>query len=184
MNFRSLLSSPAPARRPRYIVCVDMDGVVAEWRKTATEKDLWKMGYWISLLPVYEIIWEILIICLDPDCDVYIATAVIETLLAKIEKWLWCNRYMPFIDRRHRIFIRNGSSKAEAVTKYLGIPLSDRIVLLDDYSKNLHDWREKGGRCIKIMNGLNGTKGTWRGEKFSPRSGHRLLDLIKKGGKK
>ena len=36
-------------------------------------------------------------------------------------------------------------------------------ILIDDFSKNLHRWEAAGGTGIKILNGINATKGTWTG---------------------
>ena len=38
--------------------------------------------------------------------------------------------------------------------------LHDSDILIDDFSKNLREWH---GVAIKLMNGINGTKGTWCG---------------------
>ena len=61
-----------------------------------------------------------------------------------------------------------GESKAAAAANRLKMPCIDKsFVLLDDYSVNLHDWKEKGGSGIKLRNGINGSIGTWKGPSVS-----------------
>ena len=61
-----------------------------------------------------------------------------------------------------------GNNKAAAAANRLKMPCIDKsFVLLDDYSVNLHDWKEKGGSGIKLRNGINGSIGTWKGPSVS-----------------
>ena len=56
-------------------------------------------------------------------------------------------------------------------------------VLVDDYTKNLKEWPVFGdakfGRAVKLLNGINGTNGTWTGISvsrfFTPKS---IADVI------
>ena len=83
-----------------------------------------------------------------------------DALFCEAEKEAWLDRYLPEIDTQHRIFVPCGSPKSAFVPE--GIKKSD--VLLDDYSQNLHEWKGKG---IKLMNGINGTRGSWQGARIS-----------------
>lgn len=84
------------------------------------------------------------------------------------EKYGWLDVYVPEIDAAHRIFVPCGNSKAAAAANRLKMPCIDKsFVLLDDYSVNLHDWKEKGGSGIKLRNGINGSIGTWKGPSVS-----------------
>ena len=44
---------------------------------------------------------------------------------------------------------------------------ADVNVLLDDYSRNLHEWKAEGNIGCKFYNGINGTHGTWNGYSVS-----------------
>lgn len=71
-------------------------------------------------------------------------------------------------ENKYRIFVPCGESKAAAAANRLKMPFIDKsFVLLDDYSVNLHDWKEKGGSGIKLRNGINGNIGTWKGPSVS-----------------
>ena len=74
----------------------------------------------------------------------------------------WLDQHMPFIPHDHRLFIHNGIEKIAAVPG--GVRPSD--VLLDDYTLNLNQWA-KQAKAIKLLNGINGTKGTWKGAAVS-----------------
>lgn len=59
--------------------------------------------------------------------------------------------------------IRRGFHIAEHIED--GIRPTD--ILLDDYSRNLHEWAACNAHGIKVYNGINGTHGTWDGEYIS-----------------
>lgn len=104
-----------------------------------------------------------------PELDIYALSAFMpENPAAVGEKYGWLDVYVPEIDAAHRIFVPCGESKAAAAANRLKMPFIDKsFVLLDDYSVNLHDWKEKGGSGIKLRNGINGNIGTWKGPSVS-----------------
>lgn len=104
-----------------------------------------------------------------PELDIYALSAFMPENPASVEeKYGWLDVYVPEIDAAHRIFVPCGESKAAAVANRLKMPCIDKsFVLLDDYSVNLHDWKEKGGSGIKLRNGINGSIGTWKGPSVS-----------------
>lgn len=78
------------------------------------------------------------------------------------------NVYLPEVDAAHRIFVPCGESKAATAARRLKHSHIDKtFFLLDDYSVNLHDWKEKNGSGIKLRNGINGSTGTWKGASVS-----------------
>lgn len=50
---------------------------------------------------------------------------------------------------------------------FRSLPVHDSVVqavrVLLAKEKHLHAWEQAGGKGIKLMNGINGTKGTWNG---------------------
>ena len=64
---------------------------------------------------------------------------------------------MPEVDASHRFFPACGTDKKEVLKD--GITADD--YLLDDYTLNLNAWEPPGGG-IKLLNGINHTRGTWQ----------------------
>lgn len=158
---------------------VDMDGCLAEWRNivlkitSIEQKDtvvkklnqiLLSPGYFRSLSPhknVVDAINE-----LNKEYDVYILSCVMEKKEEpnpKTEKVEWLKEFMPNIDKSHILFVPDGEDK----TNYIDGGISCNDFLLDDYSKNLNDFVKQGGVGIKLLNDVNESKGSWRGNTIS-----------------
>lgn len=154
----------AEYREPKYRLFVDMDGTVAEWKVAEEFEDLYEKGYFASLQPYQNVVDAIrLIFQHTAIVEIYTLSAVLPDSPYSIpEKMGWLDRHMPFIPHDHRLFIHNGIEKIAAVPG--GVRPGD--VLLDDYTLNLSQWT-KQARAIKLLNGINGTKGTWKGAAVS-----------------
>ena len=143
---------------------VDMDGTLCEWRPSARIEDLYEPGYFLGLAPHSAVVEAIRFIALRKRFEVKVLSAVLtDSLYAQAEKVQWLQYYLPFIDENHIIFSLYGGTKSGSI----GRPLTKEDFLLDDYSKNLHEWEMDGGTGIKLMNGLNGTNGTWQKAKVT-----------------
>ena len=66
---------------------------------------------------------------------------------------------MPEISRDRRIFVPYGTDKGEYL-KSIGFNPNGSDILLDDFTPNLRTWHGVG---VKLLNGINGTHGTWTG---------------------
>ena len=142
---------------------VDMDGTLAEFKPTKKLEDLYEKGYFINLKPFPEVVEAVKKLNEDPDVEVFVLSAYLtDSEFALDEKKEWLDKNAPFIDAAHRIFCPCGTDKKLAVPN--GIKLTDR--LLDDYTVNLKDW-EPPAVGIKLLNGINNTKGTWQGQKIT-----------------
>ena len=98
--------------------------------------------------------------------NIYLCSAYMPDSNSLEEKSVWSGRWLPEIDNAHRIFLPCGVNKASAVQEMFGEEtLSTDYYLVDDFSKNLHEWKESGGSGIKYLNGENGNNGTWKGAK-------------------
>mgnify|MGYP000021180608 FL=1 len=149
---------------------IDMDGTLAAWQQAACFEDLLQENYFRDLPPYQTVVDAVRILCnAHPELDTYALSAFMPENPASVEeKYGWLDVYVPEIDAAHRIFVPCGESKAAAVANRLKMPCIDKsFVLLDDYSVNLHDWKEKGGSGIKLRNGINGSIGTWKGPSVS-----------------
>lgn len=155
---------------------VDMDGTLAVFKPVDTLETLYEKGYFLNLEPHRNVIDAVKrIIKENNDIEVFIMSAVLsDSKYALDEKDEWLDKFLPEIDREHRIFPPCGADKKEYVPD--GICPSD--YLLDDYTKNLALW-EPPAKGIKLLNGINHTKGTWMSDMVSyERDGASLANAI------
>ncbi|WRS29019.1 hypothetical protein U6B65_14775 (plasmid) [Oscillospiraceae bacterium MB08-C2-2] len=139
---------------------VDMDGTLAEFKRVDRLESLYEYGYFANLQPMENVVQAIQeIIYSSPEIEVFILSAYLsDSPHALIEKNQWLDQLLPEIDAAHRVFLPCGSDKREFVPG--GIRPTD--CLLDDYTYNLSGW-EPPAKGIKLLNGINHTKGTWQG---------------------
>ena len=137
------------------MVFVDMDGVLARWDTTASLEDTYKDGYFSKREeePKIKELIRTLIAC---GHKVAILSAVYPTGTAAADKDGWLDEHgLPDV---RRIFVPYGKDKHDYIPK-----LDEPMVLLDDFSQNLHTWEQAGHIGVKFLNGINGTHGTWKG---------------------
>lgn len=141
-------------------VFVDMDGVLAKFQYVDTLETLYEEGYFKNLSPQTNVVEAVRLLTNRKDVDVYILSAVLsDSSFALKEKNEWLDEYLPEIDEMHRIFPPCGKDKKDYIPQ--GLTASD--CLLDDYTYNLTNW-EPPAHGIKLLNGINHTRGTWRGD--------------------
>ncbi|MBR2044719.1 MAG: hypothetical protein IJ958_01125 [Agathobacter sp.] len=144
---------------------VDMDGTLNEFRKIDTLETLYEKGYFFGLEPNWNVINAIKKVVAEESekIEVYILSSVLsDSKYALQEKNAWLDKYLPEIPAERRIFPPCGEDKK----KYVPGGVSEKDFLLDDYTNVLRMWNPPG-KGIKLMNGINGTKGTWQGDKLS-----------------
>ena len=139
---------------------VDMDGTLAEFRIVDTLETLYEEGYFFNLRPHENVVEAVNRIVLEnEDIEVFILSAYLtDSDYALGEKNAWIDRYLPEIDRKHRIFVPCGTDKASA------IDLREDDFLLDDYTINLNAW-EPPAKGIKLVNAINDTHKSWKSER-------------------
>lgn len=143
---------------------VDMDGTLATWRSAASYEDLFQKGYFRHL-PPYQAVVEAVEKLVRAGIQTYILSAYLEeSPYAAPEKIEWAKEFAPFIRPNDRLLVPTGIKKADFVEQCVleGERLNADCFLLDDYSANLHEWKEAGGTGIKLINGVNGNNGTWK----------------------
>ena len=151
---------------------LDMDGTLARFHdvdKTYIEA-MWEQGFYVKLKPFENMIAAVkAFVRQHPEVDVYILSAVLDTdpPFVAAEKNAWIDKYLPEIPLERRIFTRAGHNKADYIG---GIGPGD--YLLDDYNKNLHEFKAAGANAIKFRNDINHQgKGAYGGEKGALWSG-------------
>lgn len=145
-------------------VFVDMDGVLAEFNKVDKIEDLYEADYFANLKPMNNVVAAINHLNNDPMYDVYILSSVLkDSKFAVTEKLSWLEKYMPEIrsNLSNVIFSECGKSKVGFVPN--GVRRTD--ILLDDYTKNLNEWKQAGGKAVKVINGINNKTHRWQGDK-------------------
>lgn len=137
----------------------DMDGTLFEWRK-ATVEELYEPGYFASLKPNQSIvnIAKHFATC-EPDFEAFTLSAVLPGVPHIIQdKNASLDMYLPEIDKDHRLYVHTGIPKHTVVPG--GIRPTD--IIIDDYTVNLLSW-DQHAIGIKLLNGINHTRRTWKG---------------------
>lgn len=142
---------------------VDMDGTLAEFKNVDTLETLYEKDYFFNLKPQVNVVETVKEIIKKDDVEVFILSAVLsDSKYALQEKNMWLNKYLPEIDKKHRIFPPCGENKKD----YIPDGIRNNDFLLDDYTHNLTLWSPPA-KGIKLLNGINHTKGTWQDSRLS-----------------
>ncbi len=140
---------------------VDMDGTLSVFLPQENEKPLYEQGYFRHLPPQENVIKAVKQLYQMNQCEVYILSAYLaDSPYALHEKKEWLHQYIPEIPESNYFFVTCGRNKKEVVFPQIG----SNDYLLDDYTKNLMEWSP--GTGIKLLNGINHTRGTWKGAKI------------------
>lgn len=160
-------------------IFVDMDDTLARFHdENLYLERMFEKGFFRDLKPFSNAVDAIKrIIDNHPNVDVYVLSATITTPYCLAEKNAWLDKYLPNVDKEHRILMESSAGfKSLCVPgnymykddngKY-HIKISENDILIDDYNKNLEGWERDGGTAIKAKNNINhrGLYGAlWNGE--------------------
>ena len=140
-------------------IFIDMDGTLARWKEVSKADELYEQGYYYNLEPNQKLIDDIKEMIWKGE-DIYILSSFLnDSKYALNEKNQWLDKYLPDLIKEKRIFAKYGDNKSG----YIKDGISSTDYLIDDYTKNLIEWKASGGTGIKYLNGINHTKGTWKG---------------------
>lgn len=143
-------------------IFLDMDGTLFKWNDVPYYERLYEKGYFENLEPHRNVVEAIRYLILNADSQIEFYTLskyLSDSPYALNEKNRSLDKYMPEIERNHRIFVPMNDSKSDYIPD--GIHISDLI--LDDYTPNLNEWRDAGGTGVKLINGINDTHRSWSG---------------------
>ena len=143
-------------KKRRYFI--DIDGTLAVY--ISKEYAWWEIdGIFRYLQPQANVVNAIRQL-IQQGKEVYIISAYHRhTPQVKIDKIFWLQKYLPEIKLDHQIYTFCGEDKTIYIPN--GVKVTD--ILLDDFNRNLENWRDAGGTSIKLLNGLN-SKESWDGE--------------------
>ena len=90
------------------------------------------------------------------------------------DKMIWLEKYLPNINVENITICRLGQNKAQIIQDKYNITINEQCYLLDDYTKNLNEWENFGGKGIKRITKVadNSTK-KWQGLEL-----RQLKDLV------
>jgi len=159
-------------------IFVDMDGTLARFHDEQMYLErMFEKGFFSELKPFENAIDAIKCIIDNPNVDVYVLSAAITTPYCIPEKNAWLDKYLPQIDKKHRIFVESTSTPKSFCVPWSYMykgdngkyhnKISENDILIDDYNKNLEEWDRDGGTAIKAKNNINhkGLNGAlWNGE--------------------
>jgi hypothetical protein len=158
---------------------VDMDGTLCQFRPVRRVETLLARGYFRKLPPQEAVVQAVRTLAADKSApEIHILTSFLtDSLYAVQEKKGWLTEHLPEIPAERIIFTPCGVEKGCVAhwrswdgegreLHYGGLALGENDCLLDDYTKNLLAWTPPG-RGIKLLNGINHSKGTWQGNTVS-----------------
>ena len=142
-----------PIEQPR--VFFDMDGTLARFHDEVHYLErMFEPRFFTDLAPFENAVAGIRQYMTDhPNAEVYILSATVdgEPPYCRTEKNEWLDKHLPEIDVAHHIFTPVGADKSVYIPG--GIRVED--TLIDDYNKNLEEWRTAGGHAVKFVNNIN-----------------------------
>ena len=151
-----------------YRVFIGMDGTLARFHAENNYLErMYEPSFFSELAPYENAVDTATKLAEGGEAEVYVISAVIEGYPpgdCAEQKHAWLDEHLPMIDRAHRIFPPMGANKTEYVPE--GVRADD--LLVDDYNKNLEEWRTAGGTSVKFVNDINdrGLVGKrWEGER-------------------
>lgn len=129
------------------IIYCDMDGVLADFNAepNAVERFKSEKGFFKKLKPM-SINVKAIIDLISKGHKVKILTTSPHKRADK-DKQEWLKEHLPMINKKDIIYGRPNKAKIEYIKKNK----RKQAVLIDDYGKNLKEWRAGGGRrTVKI----------------------------------
>ena len=171
-------SGNIPVLQERTKIYIDMDGTIARFHdENLYLERMFEKGFFRDLKPFENAVVAIEKLVNDSTAEIYILSATLNSCSLD-EKNQWLDKYLPNIDKDHRIFTSLNVPKSEAI----GHQLTDKDILIDDYNKNLLEWEKAGGTSVKAKNNINhkGLHGElWKGEIVDVVNGDIYSDICK-----
>lgn len=143
---------------------LDLDGTLAKFnsKKNALQRFDNEKGFFASLKP-YKYIEVINELANSGLVEVYVISATPNEQADK-DKLIWIKKYLNQINEKNICFCRLNENKAKVIKDKLNITIDKECYLLDDYTKNLIEWKNLNGIGIKRLTSLANNKSKkWKG---------------------
>lgn len=149
-------------------VYFDMDGCLTRFYDDIVDDEgafrldnMYSPGFFYKLKPYENVVSAVkLLASIDRDRVHIVSAYDVANESVLDQKNAWLDYYLPEICHGQRLFTQIGQPKNLAVKG--GVRQS---LLIDDYNKNLREWRDAGGEAVKLVNDVNHTgEGRWRGD--------------------
>lgn len=127
-------------------VYFDMDGTLAVFNKNATMEEVFSPNYFRNLAPIPQMV-AFAKELIDEGYDVHILSGACFTAIQ--EKIDWICEHMPFMPLDNVTFVPVDADKS------LFIPDPENSILIDDYNKNLEEWKGLAVKCKTDINNFN-----------------------------
>lgn len=130
---------------------LDLDGTLAKFnsKKNALKRFDNEKGFFSSLKP-YKNIEVINQLATCENVEVYVISAT-PNEQADQDKMIWIKTYLNQIKQENICFCRLNENKAKVIKDKLNIEINKECILLDDYTKNLIEWKNLNGIGIKRL---------------------------------
>ena len=146
-------------------VYLDMDNTLADFSITLGEplalERMYEKGFFRNLAVMPDAA-KMVNYLIRMGLDVHILSACIDSPYVHEEKIAWLNEHLPMISIDKQVYTEAGKPKTLWVDP-------KGAFLLDDYGKNLREWRENGGMACRI---------DFTGRKEGHSVIYRLMDFI------
>lgn len=143
---------------------LDLDGTLAKFnsKRNALQRFDNEKGFFATLKP-YKYIETINELVCSRLVEVYVISATPNEQADK-DKLIWIKKYLNQINEKNICFCRLNENKAKVIKDKLNITIDKECYLLDDYTKNLIEWKNLNGIGIKRLTSLANNKSKkWKG---------------------
>ena len=140
---------------------LDLDGTLAKFNvKNALKRFDNEIGFFAKLNAYVgiEVVNE-----LASKGNVFVISAS-PNAQADNDKMLWIKKYLPNLSIENITLCRLGENKAKIIEEKYSMTIDKTCFLLDDYTKNLNEWKSFGGIGIKRLTSVaDNSRGLWQG---------------------
>ena len=138
---------------------LDFDGTLVEFKYVGADQYS-APKYIFSLEKHNNVIQAIKYIIRNEMMEVFLVGAVLPYEHCITDRDEWFDRFLPEVDKAHRIYTPVGAKKAD----YINISKGD--VFLDDWNGNLNELKHTNVEPVKLVNRVNDVHRTWDGARI------------------